>query len=355
MSEITKIESNDKISTPLLTDIRSLIDDSRTRVAQTVNTELTLLYWKIGDRIHKDILAKARAEYGRHIIDNLSVTLAAEYGRGFNRASLFRMVKFVERFPNIEIVATAWRQLSWSHWRDLIGIEDQIKRDFYTEICRIEGWSVRALQGKIKGMLFERTALSRKPDELARQEIVGLRERDHLTPDIVFRDPYFLDFLGLADTYSEQDLEAAILRDLERFLLELGAGFTFVARQKRISTGKKDYYLDLLFYHRLMRRLVAIELKLGAFEPSHKGQMEFYLRWLDKYERQEGEEAPLGLILCSEKDHEDIELLQLEAGEIRVSEYLTSLPPRQLLEQKLREAVNRARASLTTDDNSNTE
>jgi len=255
------------------------------------------------------------------------------------------MVRFAERFPDVQIVATVWQQLSWSHWREIIAIDDELKRDFYTQMCRIERWSVRTLQSKIKGMLFERTALSRKPEELA-----TLADTDQLTPDLVFRDPYVLDFLGLADTYSEQDLETAILREIERFLLELGAGFAFVARQKRISTTKKDYYLDLLFYHRGLKRLVAIDLKLGAFEPAHKGQMELYLRWLDKNEKQEGEDTPIGLILCSEKDHEDIELLQLDAGEIRVAEYLTALPPRPILEQKLRNAVMAARDALSHKD-----
>ena len=330
----------------LLPEIRSLIDSTRARVAQTVNSELALLYWKIGDRIHKGILDNERAEYGQRVIDSLASSLTIEYGRGFSRASLFRMVQFAQRFPQIEIVASLARQLSWTHWCALIAIDDALKRDFYTHMCRIEGWSVRALRSKIQGMLFERTALSKKPEKLALQELAALTPQDQLTPDLVFRDPYFLDFLGLADTYSENDLETAILREMERFLLELGSGFAFVARQKRMSTEKKDYYLDLLFYHRGLRRLVAIDLKLGAFEPAHKGQMELYLRWLDKYDRQEGEEPPVGLILCSVKDREDIELLQLDAGEIRVAEYLTVLPPRPVLEQKLRQAVMTARASL---------
>lgn len=335
-------------SDPLLTDIRSLIEGARGRVAQTVNAELVELHWLIGTRVRKEILGYERADYGQQVIEALSIELTRAYGKGYSRASLFRMVQFVERFPDREIVASLMRQLSWTHWVQLIAIDDQLKRDFYTQMCRVERWSVRTLQSKIKGMLFERTAISRKPEELARQELSALTAHDHLTPDLVFRDPYFLDFLGLADTYSESDLETAILREMERFLLEMGAGFAFVARQKRMSTSKKDYYLDLLFYHRGLRRLVAIDLKLGAFEPAHKGQMELYLRWLDKHDRQEGEESPIGIILCSEKDHEDIELLQLDAGEIRVAEYLTALPPRPVLEQKLRQAVKAAHASLAS-------
>jgi predicted nuclease of restriction endonuclease-like (RecB) superfamily len=196
-------------------------------------------------------------------------------------------------------------------------------------------------------MLLERTAISRQPDTLIQQELEQLREADRVTPDLVFRDPYFLDFLGLADAFSERDLETAILRDIERFLLELGTDFAFLARQKRMTIGGQDYYLDLLFYHRGLARLVAIELKLGRFEASYKGQMELYLRWLDKYERRsESENAPIGMILCSEKNEEQVELLQLNEGEIRVAEYLTALPERAVLEAKLHDAVIRARRRI---------
>ena len=167
-----------------------------------------------------------------------------------------------------------------------------------------------------------------------------------MTPDLVFRDPYLLDFLGLSDTYSERDLESAILKELERFLLELGTDFSFVARQKRITIDNEDYYLDLLFYHRGMRCLVAIELKLGKFQAADKGQMELYLRWLDKYEKREHEEMPLGLILCAEKSCEHVELLRLEESGMHVAEYLTDLPPRRLLEAKLREAIRMAREQI---------
>jgi predicted nuclease of restriction endonuclease-like (RecB) superfamily len=214
----------------------------------------------------------------------------------------------------------------------------------------VERWSVRTLRAKVRGMLYERTAISRKPEELVIQELAALRDEDRMTPDLVFRDPYLLDFLGLADTYSERDLEMAILREIERFLLELGSDFCFVARQKRMTIGQEDYYLDLLFYHRSLHRLVAIELKLGRFSAEYKGQMELYLRWLDKYERKDGEDSPIGLILCSEKNQEQIELLQLDQGEIRVVEYLTELPPQSILQAKLHEAISAARGRTTRQD-----
>ncbi len=256
------------------------------------------------------------------------------------------MIQFAEIFPDKEIVVTLSRQLSWSHFVGILPIKDDLQRDFYTEMCRMERWSVRTLRKKIDGMLYERTAISKKPEELAKKELAALREENRLTPDLVFRDPYFLDFLGLKDTYSEKDLETAILREMEGFILELGAGFSFVARQKRITVDNEDYYLDLLFFHRKLKRLIAIELKLGKFKAAYKGQMELYLRWLEKYEKEPGEETPMGLILCAGKASEQIALLQLDKSGIKVAEYMTELPKRELLEQKLHKAVELARKRL---------
>ena len=254
-----------------------------------------MLYWRIGRRINQEILKESRAEYGKRILATLSQQLSQSYGSGFSYSTLTRMVKFYESFQDKKIVATLSQQLSWSHFRELLPLEKPLQRDFYAEMCRIERWSVRTLRQKIDSMLYERTALSKKPDELIRIELDNLRNEDRLSPDLVFRDPYFLDFLGLEDRYLEKDLEDAILRELEQFLLELGGGFSFIARQKRIQIDSDDYYLDLLFFHRKLKRLVAIELKLGDFKPADKGQMELYLRWLDKYERQSGEKNPLVL------------------------------------------------------------
>jgi predicted nuclease of restriction endonuclease-like (RecB) superfamily len=257
-----------------------------------------------------------------------------------------RMIQFAEVFPDERIVVSLIRQLSWTHIIALIPLDKPLQRDFYAEMCRIERWSVRTLRRKIDSMLYERTALSKKPEELARIELAALRDEDKLTPDLVFRDPYFLDFLGLTGAFQEKDLEAAILMEMEAFILELGVGFAFLERQKRITLDGDDFYLDLLFFHRRLRRLVAIELKLGEFKPAFKGQMELYLRWLDKYERREGEDTPLGMILCAGKKQEQIELLELDGAGIHVAEYLTALPPRKLLAKKLHRAVELARVRL---------
>jgi predicted nuclease of restriction endonuclease-like (RecB) superfamily len=305
---------------------------------------MTLLYWRIGRRIQSEVLRGGRAEYGGQIISTLAQQLEVEQGRGFSAKNLRHMILFAEAFPDVEIVLTLSRQLSWSHFLKIIYIKDNLKRDFYAEMCRIERWSVRTLRQRVDSMLFERTALSSKPNELIQQELATLRESDRLSPELVLKDPYILDFLGLQDRHLEKDLEDAILRELENFLLELGAGFTFVARQKRLQIDNDDFYIDLLFYNRRLKRLVAIDLKLGDFEAAHKGQMELYLRWLAKYEQEPDEASPLGIILCTGKKREQIELLELDQKGIHVAEYLTELPPRQLLEQKLQEAIALSKA-----------
>lgn len=331
---------------PLLNELRSLIQRTRDGVAQAVNSSMVVLYWSVGQRIRKDVIRTSRATYGEEILSTLSKELTIEFGDGYSVPNLSRMLRFNETFSDAEIVSTLSKQLSWSHFVEIIPIADSLKRNFYTEMCRVERWSVRTLRAKIQGLLFERTALSKKPAKLIEQELQLLSKKGQISPDLVFRDPYLLDFLGLKDTYAEKDLEAAILRELEKFILELGAGFAFVDRQKRIVIDGEDFYLDRLFYHRPLHRLIAIDLKIGKFTAADKGQMELYLRWLEKHERQPGEELPLGLILCADKSNEQVELLQLDKSGIRVATYLTELPSRRILNRKLNEAIALARARL---------
>lgn len=336
---------------PLLTDVRQMIMHARESVARAIDSGLTALYWNVGLRVRQDILKDKRASYGEEIVSALGRQLEIDFGRGFSVKSLRHMIRFAEAFPDSAIVSALRRQLTWTHFKSLIYLEDPLKRNFYAEMCRIEGWSTRTLDNKIQSMLFERTALSRKPEQLAEMELKALRDEDRLTPDLVFRDPYLLDFLGLKDTYAEKDLEAAILREMEAFILELGVGFAFLERQKRVTVDGVDHYLDLLFYHRNLHRLVAIELKLGEFKPGHKGQMELYLSWLNRYERKTGEESPIGLILCAGKRHETVELLDLEKSGIHIASYWTEALPKATLEIKLHEAVALARARLGRRDN----
>ncbi|KGU79523.1 hypothetical protein Y038_3803 [Burkholderia pseudomallei MSHR543] len=248
-------------------------------------------------------------------------------------------IRVAEVFPDEPILSALQRELSWTHLKTLMYVDDPLKRDFYIELCRLEHWSSRQLQERMQSMLFERSALSRQPDEVIRREVAHLRDVQQMTPDLVLKDPYILDFLGLNDHYLERDLEDAILCEMEQFLLELGAGFTFVARQKRLPIDDDDFYLDLLFYNRKLKRLVAIELKLGAFKAEYKSQMELYLRWLAKHEQEPGEAPPIGIILCAGKKQEQIELLELGKGGIHVAEYLTVLPPRETLQAKLHQSI----------------
>ena len=330
----------------LLTDIRTVIERARQQAITAVNASQTCMYWRIGQRIHIELLGGERAAYGAQIVATLSRQLVQEYGRGFAEKNLRRMVQFAQAFPDEQIVATLWRQLSWSHFRELLPLDKPFQRDFYAEMCRIEGWSVRTLRERIDAMLYERTALSKQPDALIQQELATLRSKGEIAPKLVLKDPYLLDFLGLTDRFLERDLEDAILRELESFLLELGAGISFVARQKRIQLDGDDFYIDLLFYNRKLKRLVVVELKQGKFKPEYKGQMELYLRWLAKFETEADENPPLGIILCAGKNSEQVELLELDASGIHVAEYLTVLPPPEVLHRKLHEAIETARARI---------
>lgn len=335
---MNKPDTND--APKLLNSIIGLIDQTRHIVAKTVNQELTLLYWNIGKSINDDILKNDRADYGKKLILNLSDELSNRYGSGFNKRNLHSFIKLNTVFQDITIVHTVCAQLSWSHIRNLIYIENSTKREFYIQMTVHERWSVRTLQGRIDSMLFERTAISKKPEQTIVNELKILEKEKKISPDLAFRDPYFLDFLGLHDSYSEKDLESSILAQLQYFITEMGSEFAFLARQKRIIIDNEDFYIDLLFYHRGLKSLVAIDLKLGKFKANYKGQMELYLRWLEKNEQKDGENKPIGLILCSEKSPEQINYLMLDNDEqIKVAEYLTLLPEKKLLLEKLEKAI----------------
>ncbi|MEJ8859866.1 PDDEXK nuclease domain-containing protein [Variovorax robiniae] len=341
--------SPDVETTALVAELRTLIEGARMRAATAVNAELTLLYWQIGRRLHSEVLGGERGAYGEQIVRTVSTRLTAEYGRGWGEKQLRHCLRIAETFPDEEIVSALRRQLSWTHIKTLMYLDDPLKRDFYIELCRLEHWSSRQLQERIGGMLYERSAISRKPDQTIEHDIAMLRQTQRPSADLLLKDPYILDFLGLNDRYLERDLEDAILREIEKFLLELGAGFTFVARQKRIQIDQDDFYIDLLFYNRKLKRLVAVDLKVGEFRAEYKGQMELYLRWLAKFEQEVDENPPLGIILCTGKRREQVELLELDKSGIHVAEYLTELPPRELLQAKLQQSIATARERLLED------
>ena len=327
----------------LLGSIKELIVQSKQQVAVAVNATITTLYWKVGQHINDDVLKNNRAEYGKQIIATLSLQLSNEYGNGWGEKQLRQCMAFASVFADEQIVYTLCRQLSWSHIRLIMFMEEPLKREFYIEMCKLEKWSVRVFRERIQSMLYERTAISKKPELTIQHDLELLRNEQKLSPDLVFRDPYFLDFLGLSDKYSEKDLETSIVAELQGFIIEMGSDFAFMARQKRITIDNRDYKIDLLFYHRRLKCLIAIDLKLGEFEAGYKGQMELYLRYLEKYEQIEGENTPIGLILCTGKNQEHVELMQLDKSNIRVADYLTALPSQQLLQEKLHKAVEIAR------------
>ena len=317
----------------LIKDLRQIIEQARGHVAATANYELTMMYWHIGERINREVLGNQRAEYGKQIVAQVAQQLQAEFGKkGFEERTIRRMMQFAQMFPDIQIVSPLVSKLSWSHFLIVMPLKDEIQREFYLTMA----------------------AIATKPDELIKKELSTLRDNDVISPDLVFKSPYFLEFTGLKGMYSERSLEDSLVAHLEQFIIELGNGFSFVARQKRMIIDGEDFYLDLLFYHRRLHRLIAIDLKKGRFKAQYKGQMELYLRWLEANEMEPGEESPLGLLLCTEGGEEQIELLQLDKSGIKVAQYLTELPPRHVLMQQIQKSLEAAQArfdNFPSDDN----
>lgn len=316
----------------LITDLSKLIEQNRHQIAMQANSTLTILFWQVGKRVNDDILQNQRAEYGKQIVSTVSSKLENSYGRNFTEKNVRRMMQFAELFSEMNIVVTLSRQLTWSHFLVLIPLKSEKAKQFYAQLAINEALGVRELRKQIAKKAFERTEIAN----------IQVTENENF-PINTFKDPYLLDFLGLQNGYLEKDIETAILHELEKFILELGKGFAFVERQKRMIIDGEDFYLDLLFYHRSLKRLVAIELKLGKFQAKNKGQMELYLKWLNKHEKQQGEETPIGLILCAESSKEQVELLEMHKDGIMVAEYWTELPSKKELERKLHTAFIEAK------------
>lgn len=319
----------------LLNELISIIETGQKQVAININSGLVLLFWDVGKKVNEHVLNYHRAEYGKQIIVTLSRQLQTKYGNNFEEKNFRRMLQFASEFQEFENVVTLSRHLSWSHFLIIIPLKTHEMQQFYAIQSASQMWGVRELRKQIKMKAFERTNIANSqllPDK------TNLRD--------VFKDPYFLNSLGIKNGYLEKDLENAILKDIEEFILEIGKGFAFIERQKRMIIDGVDFYLDLLFYHRTLKRLVAIELKIGKFHASHKGQMELYLKWLNRYERQVGENEPIGLILCAETSREQVELLEMHKDGIIVAEYWTELPPRDKLEEKLQIALQEAKERI---------
>lgn len=332
----------------LFEQIKNLIEQTKQNVAISVNSSLTMMYWEIGNKINQDILKNQRAEYGKEIVVTLSRQLQDNFGKGFDEKNLRRMMQFANAIEKQKVV-TLSRQLSWSHFLALLPLQESLKIEFYAQMSIVQNWGVRTLRERIDSMLYERTALSKQPEELIKYELDNIKQ-EKFSKNMILKDPYLLDFLEINDRYLEKDLEDAILRSIEQFIFELGVGFSFIERQKRIIIDGEDFKIDLLFYNRKLKRLIAIDLKIGRFKAEYKGQMELYLKWLSKYEKEEGENEPLGIILCADKKEEQIELLELEKSGIHVAQYLTILPPKDVLEAKLHQAIESAKAKYFIDN-----
>lgn len=334
-------QTYESVSKELLSGVSQIIEQAKQKVALYLNRETTLMYWSIGQFILQNLKENNRTAYGNQILATLSQLLTEKFGKGYSYSALTRMCKIAGIWDQ-ETIATVSQQLSWSHLIELATIKDDLKREFYTLMCVNNGWGVRGLREENNKMLYERTALAKLSEKEIKTQLQTLKKGKTLNPDLVFKNTYVLDFLNLPQSHSEQDLENALVGKMEQFILELGSGFAFLERQKRIAVDGEDYHLDLLFYHRKLRRLVAIDLKLGKFKPAYKGQMELYLRWLEKYEMQSNEEKPIGLLLCSEGNTEHIELLMLHNEEIKVAQYLTELPDKEWFAEKLHKAMQLA-------------
>lgn len=308
----------------LFNEISELIEQSRRAIYAQANSNTVMLFWKIGQHVNNDILGNKRADYGEQIVVSLSRQLEDKYGRSFEEKNLRRMMQFAVQFADEEIVVSLSRQLTWSHFLALIPLKSDEAKLYYASETAKHNLGVRDLRKLISMKSFERK-------EIANTQLGA----NSLIPSDTFKDPYIFDILGLKDEYLEADLEAAILRELEKFILEFGKGFAFIERQKRMIIDGKDFHLDLLFYNRHLKRLVAVELKQGQFSAEYNGQMKLYLKWLNRYERQEGENEPIGLILCTEGNREQIELLEMDKDGIMVAEYWTMLPPKKIFEEKI--------------------
>jgi predicted nuclease of restriction endonuclease-like (RecB) superfamily len=300
----------------LIGQVSTLIESANTFVNKAINQSMVLLYWQIGKTIQDELLQYDKPEYGKQVMQNLAIKLSEQYGIGYSYRTLYRMTHFYDCFQDQNILTTVLSKLSWSHILEILKIKEPLKQEFYISMCSSENWSVRELSGRIDSMLFERTAISKLPEKTIVNDLKQLREKKEMSVNLFVKDPYVLDFLGLKDTFSEHDLELAILVELQQFILEFGNDFAFLARQKRITIDQEDYFID-------------------------------------KYEKQEGENAPIGLLLCSEKSDKMVELLELDKSGIHVATYLTELPPVAVFESKIQQSIALAKQKWSNTPNIN--
>jgi len=368
-SEVSKLDTG---YGDVLSSMVELLEEARRTSARAVNSVMTATYWEIGRRlVELEQGGEDRAEYGKELLGRLARDLSAEFGRGFSRSNLEYMRRFygcwqipqtlsgesseVKSQTSCGILQTPWADsqgapghnfttiqaiskvfpLPWSHYVKLLSVDDEKARKFYEEEALRGGWSVRQLDRQIGSKFYERTLLSKNKAAMLRKGTEP-QPNDLVTPEEQIKDPFVLEFLDMKDEYSENDLEDALIHKLEDFLLELGSDFTFVGRQKRLRIGDEWYRIDLLFFHRRLRCLVVIDLKIGKFTHADAGQMHMYLNYAAEHWTHDDENPPVGLILCAEKDaavaHYSLEGLP---NKVMASEYKLALPDEKLLENEL--------------------
>jgi predicted nuclease of restriction endonuclease-like (RecB) superfamily len=334
-NELTIHKENHIDEMQLFDSVIEIIERRKSSAADYANQETTIMFWEVGRFINSAILNYKRATYGKKILSELATKLVKRYGRNFAERNIYRMMQFAEQFLDPEILSPLATKLSWSHFIELLPVKTEEARLYYAQDATQRGYGTKELRRQISRKAYERR-------EIANAEL----SESSTVPFNVFKDPYLLDLFGLKENYLEADLEKAILSEIEAFILEFGHGFSFVERQKRMILDGEDIILDLLFYHRVLKRLIAIELKLDSFKAEHFGQMSLYLKWLDRYERQDGEEAPIGIILCATANREKVELLELDKAGIAVASYWTHLPPKAEFERKISQIYEEAKERL---------
>jgi hypothetical protein len=326
---------------PVVAEIRELIDNSRRRIAAQVNNELLMTYWKIGEIIVRyEQNEKIRAAYGEKTLLQLSRSLTKELGKGFSRSNIYNMRQFYVKYPIFQSVTG---KLTWTHYCELLSVSDDDKRKFYEKECENSGWSVRELKRQMASSLFERLLLSK--GDANKETVLELASKgiEYTKPEDVIKDPYVFEFLGIPEEKPilESDLEAALVRQIENFLLELGRGFMFVGTQQRVPVGNTKRYVDMVFYNKIFRAYVLIELKTIPFSPEAAGQLNMYLNYYATEVNDEDDNPPIGLILCTDKNNIDVEYaLGGLSNQIFASKYVLYMPDKEQLISQVERVID---------------
>lgn len=334
MSEIVEQNSNN-----FYKDIKSILQNARNNAYKTVNFIMVEAYWNVGKKIVEvEQYGENRAEYGTSLIKDLSSRLTAEFGKGFTQQNLRNMRQFYLNFPNRHTLCS---ELSWSHYRLIMRIENEKAREYYIQESIASNWSVRALERQINSLYYERLISSQEKQSVIEESIEKTKDL-LLTPKDIIKDPYVLEFLELKDnkSFRENELESAVIDKIQEFLLELGRGFAFVSRQKRIKTQSSDFYIDLVFYNYLLKCFVLVDLKIGKLTHQDIGQIDMYVNMYDELEKSNDDNPTIGLILCTDKDETIVKYSHINSRDnLFVSKYQLYLPTEEELKREIERDV----------------